>query len=65
MGYAVLGILLLFAFSVIFGGFFTIRTAEVAVIERFGKFLRVAIYRCKHQIWRLRPSSPSRWVCEV
>jgi hypothetical protein len=28
---------------VILGSFFTVRTAEVAVITRFGKFLRVAV----------------------
>ena len=42
MGFAVLGILLLVVLYTIFGSFFTVRTAEVAVIVRFGKFLRVA-----------------------
>jgi len=36
---AFLGFLVLF---VIFGSFFTVNTAEVAIITRFGKFLRVA-----------------------
>lgn len=36
---AILGI---FALSLILGSFFTVNTAEVAVITRFGKFLRVA-----------------------
>jgi len=35
----ILGVFLLFA---IFGSFFTVRTAEVAVIVRFGRFVRVA-----------------------
>jgi regulator of protease activity HflC (stomatin/prohibitin superfamily) len=35
-------IVLFFVLSMIFGSFFTVRTAEVAVIARFGKFLRVA-----------------------
>ena len=37
-----LTVLSLFVFFVILGSFFTIRTAEVGVIVRFGKFLRVA-----------------------
>ena len=36
---AVLGII---ALSLIFGSFFTVNTAQVAIITRFGKFLRVA-----------------------
>jgi regulator of protease activity HflC (stomatin/prohibitin superfamily) len=36
------GILLLIGLSVILSSFFTVRTAEVAVVTRFGKFLRVA-----------------------
>src|ERR1700735_132544 len=36
---ALLALILLF---VVLGSFFTVRTAEVAVITRFGKFLRVA-----------------------
>jgi regulator of protease activity HflC (stomatin/prohibitin superfamily) len=35
-------VLALFGLSTIFGSFFTVITAEVAVITRFGKFLRVA-----------------------
>src|SRR6201982_583466 len=35
-------ILAVIVLYVIFGSFFTVRTAEVAVITRFGKFLRVA-----------------------
>ena len=31
-----------FALSLILGSFFTVSTAQVAVITRFGKFLRVA-----------------------
>ncbi|HYL37629.1 MAG TPA: SPFH domain-containing protein [Bryobacteraceae bacterium] len=37
-----LGLIVLFALYVIFGSFFTVSTAQVAVITRFGKFLRVA-----------------------
>jgi regulator of protease activity HflC (stomatin/prohibitin superfamily) len=37
-----LGILALIVLFTIFGSFFTVRTAEVAIITRFGKFLRVA-----------------------
>ncbi|HTX77191.1 MAG TPA: SPFH domain-containing protein [Terracidiphilus sp.] len=36
---AIVGILVL---SLVLGSFFTVRTAEVAVVTRFGKFLRVA-----------------------
>ena len=32
----------IFVLSIVFGSFFTVNTAEVAVITRFGKFLRVA-----------------------
>jgi regulator of protease activity HflC (stomatin/prohibitin superfamily) len=35
-------IVLIFVLSTVFGSFFTVNTAEVAVITRFGKFLRVA-----------------------
>jgi regulator of protease activity HflC (stomatin/prohibitin superfamily) len=35
-------IALIFVLSTIFGSFFTVETAQVAVITRFGKFLRVA-----------------------
>jgi regulator of protease activity HflC (stomatin/prohibitin superfamily) len=37
-----LGVLALFALVLILGSFFTVSTAQVAVITRFGKFLRVA-----------------------
>src|ERR1700761_5546705 len=37
--FAILAIVVL---STIFGSFFTVKTAEVAVVVRFGKFLRVA-----------------------
>ena len=37
-----LGVVGLIALSLIFGSFFTVNTAQVAVITRFGKFLRVA-----------------------
>jgi regulator of protease activity HflC (stomatin/prohibitin superfamily) len=32
----------IFALSTVFGSFFTVNTAEVAVVTRFGKFLRIA-----------------------
>jgi regulator of protease activity HflC (stomatin/prohibitin superfamily) len=38
----VLAILAIIALSLILGSFFTVSTAEVAVLTRFGKFLRVA-----------------------
>jgi len=38
----VLAIVAIFALSLILGSFFTVSTAQVAVITRFGKFLRVA-----------------------
>src|SRR2546430_5387581 len=37
-----LGVAVCFVLYLILGSFFTVRTAEVAVITRFGKFLRVA-----------------------
>ena len=37
-----LAVLAIIALSLILGSFFTVRTAEVAVLTRFGKFLRVA-----------------------
>jgi regulator of protease activity HflC (stomatin/prohibitin superfamily) len=37
-----LGILAVILLYIILASFFTVRTAEVAVITRFGKFLRVA-----------------------
>jgi regulator of protease activity HflC (stomatin/prohibitin superfamily) len=36
------GFLVLIVLFTVFGSFFTVRTAEVAIITRFGKFLRVA-----------------------
>src|SRR6202035_4826806 len=42
LGLGVVGVLGFFALSTILGSFFTVNTAEVAVITRFGKFLRVA-----------------------
>jgi regulator of protease activity HflC (stomatin/prohibitin superfamily) len=40
---AVLAVVLgIIAITLIFGSFFTVNTAQVAVITRFGKFLRVA-----------------------
>ena len=37
-----LAIAVIFALSLVMGSFFTVNTAQVAVITRFGKFLRVA-----------------------
>src|SRR5689334_8410872 len=37
-----LGVAVFFVLYLVLGSFFTVRTAEVAVITRFGKFLRVA-----------------------
>lgn len=37
-----LAVFVFFVLSLILGSFFTVRTAEVAIITRFGKFLRVA-----------------------
>lgn len=37
-----LAVFVIFVLSLILGSFFTVRTAEVAIITRFGKFLRVA-----------------------
>ena len=42
VGSAVIVILALFVLFIVFGSLFTVSTAEVAVITRFGKFLRVA-----------------------
>ena len=42
IGWAVLALLAFLAISTILGSFFTVNTAEVAIITRFGKFLRVA-----------------------
>ena len=41
-GLIFLGLIALLALYTIFGSFFTVSTAQVAVITRFGKFLRVA-----------------------
>src|ERR1700735_2198157 len=41
-GLIFLGVIALLALYTIFGSFFTVNTAEVAVITRFGKFLRAA-----------------------
>jgi len=38
----VLAALAILFLTIVFGSFFTVRTAEVAIITRFGKFLRVA-----------------------
>ena len=40
--FVLLAILAFIALYLIFGSFFTVNTAQVAVITRFGKFLRVA-----------------------
>ena len=37
-----LGVLAMIALSTVLGSFFTVSTAQVAVLTRFGKFLRVA-----------------------
>jgi len=42
LGWTVFGLLTLILLSVVLGSFFTVSTAQVAVITRFGKFLRVA-----------------------
>ena len=42
IGSTFIGILLLVVLILVFGSFFTVNTAEVAVITRFGRFLRVA-----------------------
>jgi len=33
--------LVIFALSVVFGSFFTVETAQVAIVQRLGKFARV------------------------
>jgi len=35
-------IVLLFAIGIVFGSFFTVETAQVAIVQRLGKFARVA-----------------------
>src|ERR1700678_1273613 len=42
LGLIAFAFLLLFVLYVIFGSFFTVSTAQVAIVTRFGKFLRVA-----------------------
>src|ERR1700680_62562 len=42
LGWGVIAIFAFFVLSTILGSFFTVDTAQVAVITRFGKFLRVA-----------------------
>jgi len=42
VSFGVLIIISFFALSTVFGSFFTVKTAEVAVVVRFGKFLRIA-----------------------
>src|SRR5208282_1376002 len=37
-----LAIVAIIFLTVVFGSFFTVRTAEVAIVTRFGKFLRIA-----------------------
>src|ERR1700729_2298870 len=37
-----LGIFLIFVLSVVMGSFFTVETAQVAIVQRLGKFARVA-----------------------
>ena len=40
--YVLVGIVLLFVLSVVLGSFFTVETAQVAIVQRLGKFARVA-----------------------
>jgi regulator of protease activity HflC (stomatin/prohibitin superfamily) len=42
LGWGIIAIVAFFVLSTILGSFFTVNTAQVAVITRFGKFLRVA-----------------------
>ncbi len=42
MGLALLAIVIFGALTIVFSSFFTVRTAEVAVVVRFGKFLNIA-----------------------
>src|ERR1700726_2246392 len=42
LGWGIISIVAFFVLSTILGSFFTVNTAQVAVITRFGKFLRVA-----------------------
>ena len=41
-GWISFGVLAVFLLSIVLGSFFTVTTAQVAVITRFGKFLRIA-----------------------
>jgi regulator of protease activity HflC (stomatin/prohibitin superfamily) len=41
-GWGVVGLLAIMVLSTVLGSFFTVSTAQVAIITRFGKFLRVA-----------------------
>src|SRR5580700_11077323 len=38
----VVGIIIIIALSVVLGSFFTVETAQVAIVQRLGKFARVA-----------------------
>src|SRR5271165_7173682 len=40
--FVLIAFLVLFALSVVFGSFFTVETAQVAIVQRLGKFARVA-----------------------
>src|ERR1700720_4086874 len=42
LGWGIIAIVAFFVLSTILGSFFTVNTAQVAIITRFGKFLRVA-----------------------
>ena len=42
VSFGVLIVVSFFVLSTVFGSFFTVKTAEVAVVVRFGKFLRIA-----------------------
>src|SRR5437899_2289976 len=37
-----IGVIVLFGLFTFFGGFFTVSTAEIAVVQRLGKFVRVS-----------------------
>ena len=38
----VIGVLCLLVLSIVLGSFFTVETAQVAIVQRLGKFARVA-----------------------
>ena len=42
IGVVIFALVIFFLLVVVLGSFFTVNTAQVAVITRFGKFLRVA-----------------------